>query len=248
MLQLGKGFVGVSIGEQLPDGGELADPGAETFGGDGGGEQHDHRESDDEGEAGTARGFGGCRGREERANGESHDEAAEVGGEADAGDGCAEDQIVSDEAAEAAEHFAVDLEMGGRLLQINKRNENAGETEDGARRTGSSGEGMPINTCDAAKNAAGEVREEVGEAAEKVLGGAAKIPEAPHVEAEMNQTEVDEHAGDETPPLAAKRERTEVRAERDGLLRSRIEGGNSTEHHNGEHQYARGDESDGHRE
>jgi hypothetical protein len=32
------------------------------------------------------------------------------------------------------------------------------------------------------------------------------------------------------------------------LLRSGIEGGNSTEHHDGEHQNARGDESDGHRE
>jgi len=115
------------IKKQRPGGlgGELADPGAEPFGGDSGGEQHDHRESDDEGEASTARGFGGCRGREERANGESHDEAAEVGGVADAGDG---------------------------------------------------------------------------------------------------------------------------RAERDGLLRSGIEGGNSTEQHDGEHEYARGDENDGHRE
>ncbi len=248
LLHLGEGFVGISVGEELPNGGELADSGAEPFSGDRGGEQHDRRESYDEREAAAARGFGRSCGGEERANGESHDEAPEVGGVADAGDGRAEDQIVSDEGAEAAKHFAVDLEMRGRLFQINKGNEHAGETEDGARRAGSGGARMPINTGDAAKNAAGEVREEVGEAAEEALGGAAEIPEAPHVEAEMNQAEVDEHAGDETPPLAAERERTEVCAERDGLLRSGIEGGNSTEHHDGEHEYARGDESDGHRE
>src|SRR5258705_12553785 len=104
---------------------------------------------------------------------------------------------------------------------------------------------MPINTGDAAKNAAGEVREEVGEAAEQALGGAAEIPEAPHVEAEMNQAELDEHAGDETPPLAAERERTEDCAERAGWLRSGIEGGICTAKHDGEQGNASSDERTG---
>ncbi len=109
MLQSGEGFIVVSIGEELLDGGKLADAGAEPFGGDGGSEQNDRGESDDEGEAGAARGFGCGRGGKERTDGESHDKPSDVGGVADAGDGRAEDQIVSDEGAEAAEHFAIDL-------------------------------------------------------------------------------------------------------------------------------------------
>src|SRR5467141_4147559 len=90
----------VSAGEELLDGGELADTGAEPFGGDGGSEQHDRGENDDEGEPGAARGFGCRRGGKERADGESHDNPSDVGGVADAGDGRAEDQIVSDEGTE----------------------------------------------------------------------------------------------------------------------------------------------------
>jgi len=235
----------VSAGEELLDGGELADTGAEPFGGDGGSEQHDRGENDDEGEPGAARGFGCRRGGKERADGESHDNPSDVGGVADAGDGRAEDQIVSDEGTEAAEHFAINLEMRGGLLQIDERNEHAGEPEDGAGGASPCGERMPINAGDAAEDAADEVGEKIGEAAEEALGRAAKIPEAPHIEAEVNQAEVDEHAGDEAPPLAVKRERSKISAERDGLLRSGIEGGDSAEHHDGEHQNACSDESDG---
>jgi len=171
-----------------------------------------------------------------------------VGGVADAGDGRAEDQIVSDKGAQAAEHFAVDLEMCGGLLQIDERNEHTGEAEDGAGGSSTRGERMPINAGDAAEHAAHEVGEKIGEAAEEALGRASKIPEAPHVEAQVNQAEVHEHAADEAPPLAVERERAEVCAERDGLLRSGIEGGDSAQHHDGEHQNARSDESDGHGE
>src|SRR6266403_5769909 len=135
--------------------------------------------------------------------------------------------------------------MRGRLLQIDKRNEHAGEAEDGA---GSSSPGckrMPINAGDAAKDAADEVDEKIGEAAEEALGRAAKIPEAPHVEAEVNQAEVKEHAGKKAPPLAVERERAKICAERYGLLRCGIEGGDSAEHHDGEQQHARSDEYDG---
>jgi len=221
---------------------EFADTGAEPFGGDGGSEQHDRGENDDEGEAGAARGFGCRRGGKERADGESHNNPSDVGGVADAGDGRAEDQIVSDEGAEAAEHFAVDLEMRGGLLQIDERNEHAGEAEDGAGGASPCGERMPINAGDAAEDAADEVGEKIGEAAEEALGRAAKIPEAPHIEAEVNQAEVDEHAGDEAPPLAVEGQRSEISAERDGLLRSGTEGGDSAEHHDGEYQNARSDE------
>ncbi len=248
MLQSGDGFIVVSVGEEFLDGGKLADTGAEPFGGNGGGEQHHGGESDEEGEAGAARGFGCRRGGEERADGESHDKPSDVGGVAYAGDGRSEYQIVSDKGTEAAEHFGVGLEVSGGLFQIDERNEHTGEAEDGPRRAGSGGERMPINAGDAAEDAADEVGEKIGEAAEEMLGRAAKIPEAPHIEAEVNQAEVDEHAGEEAPPLAVERERAKICAERDGLLRSGTEGGDSAEDHDDEHQNARSDESDGHRE
>jgi hypothetical protein len=168
-----------------------------------------------------------------------------VGGVADAGK-CAEGQIVKDESAEAAEHFAVDLEIGGGLLQIHEGNENAGEAKDGSGGSGSGGPRMPVDAGDASENAAGQISEKVGEAAEEALGGAAKIPKAPHVEAEMNEAKVNKHAGDQPPPLAAEREWSKISAEVDRLLRSGTDSGNAAKHHGGEHQNARSDESDGH--
>jgi hypothetical protein len=115
----------------------------------------------------------------------------------------AESQIVEDEGAEAAQHFAVDLEIGGRLLQIHEGNEYAGEAKDGAGSAGSGGPRMPVDAGDASENAAGKIGEKVGEAAEEALGGAAKIPKAPHVEAKVNEAKVNKHAGNQAPPLAA---------------------------------------------
>jgi hypothetical protein len=169
-----------------------------------------------------------------------------VRGVADAGKR-AESQIVEDEGAEAAEHFAVDLKICGRLLQIHEGNKDAGEAKDGPRSAGSRGPRMPVDAGDASEDAAGEISEKVGQAAEEAFGGAAKIPKAPHVEAEMNEAKVDKHAGDQPPPLAAEREWSKIRAELDRLLRSGADSGNSAKHHEGEHQNARSNESDGHR-
>ncbi len=90
------------------DGGDFAVGGAEALGGDGGSDQHDGGEGDDEGETTAAGRFVGGGGWEERTDGCSHDQAADVSGVADTGK-CAKGQIVGDESAEAAEHFAVDL-------------------------------------------------------------------------------------------------------------------------------------------
>ena len=153
-----------------------------------------------------------------------------MSGVADTGK-CAERQIIKDEGAQAPEHFAVDLEIRGRLFQFDKGNEHAGEPEDGSGRAGARSLGMPIHAGDAAEDAAREISQQVGEAAQESLGGAAKIPQAPHVEAQVNYAEVHKHAGDEAPPLSAKREWAEVGAEGDGLLWSRINRGYSAEHH-----------------
>jgi hypothetical protein len=61
---------------------------------------------------------------------------------------------------------------------------------------------MPVNAGDAAEDAAGEISEKIREAAEELLGGAAKIPQAPHVQTQMNEPEVDKHTGEQAPPLA----------------------------------------------
>ena len=244
-FQLREGFVGFSVGEQMLDGGEFAGACAEALCGDSRSDQGDCRDGDDEGEASAARGFGSsCRG-EKRSNSESHDKATDVRGVADARDGLAEGQVVKDKSPKTAENVFVELEMSGSFFQVDKRNENAGQSEDGARCAGSGGLGMPVNASNAAEDAAGEVGEEVAEAAEKALGRAAKIPQAPHVEAEVNEPEVDEHAGDEAPPLSAESERAEVGPEGNGLLRSGIESGDSAEDHDGEDQDACGDEHDG---
>jgi hypothetical protein len=167
-----------------------------------------------------------------------------VRGVADAGKR-AESQIVKDEGAEAAEHFAVDLKICGRLLQIHEGNKDAGEAKDGAGSAGSGGPRMPVDAGDAAEDTAGEISEKVGEAAEEALGGAAKIPKAPHVEAQMNEAKVNKHAGDQPPPLTAERERPKIRAELDRLLRSGGHSGNSAKHHDDEYQDAPSDKSDG---
>ena len=93
---------------------------------------------------------------------------------------------------------------------------------------------MPVNAGDTAENAGGEIGKKVGEASKELLGSAAKVPEAPHVQGNVDDAEVDEHAGDEAPPLAVEGERAEIGAEGDGLLGSGLEGGNSTEDHGGE--------------
>src|SRR5229473_750804 len=167
-----------------------------------------------------------------------------MGGVADAGKR-AEGQIVEDEGAEAAEHFAVDLEICSSLFQIHERNENAGEAEDSAGGAGAGGPRMPVDAGDASEDAAGEISEKVGKAAEDALGRAAKIPKAPHVEAQVNEAEVDKHAGHQAPPLAAEREWSKIRSELDRLLWSGADGGDSTKHHDREHQHAGCDESDG---
>ena len=37
-----------------------------------------------------------------------------------------------------------------------------------------------------------------------------KVPQAPHVERDMNHANVQEHAGEQSPPLAAKRKRPQL--------------------------------------
>src|ERR1700674_2432046 len=171
-------------------GGESGDAGAETLCGNGRADKHDRRESDGHRESSAARGFGGCCRRQERANGETHEQAAEVGGVADAGNCGAVDQIVKNESAQAAEHTSINLEVRRSFLQIGKRDEHAGEAEDGAGRAGSSAEWMPISAGDAAEDAAGKVSEEIGEPAQKALGGAPKSPKTPHVETEIDRKSV----------------------------------------------------------
>src|SRR6267143_4966912 len=233
-LGLAEGFAGLAGGDGMLGGGKSGDAGAEMLGGNGGADKHDRRESDGHGEPSAARGFRGCRRRQDRADGETHEEAAEVGGVADARNCGTVDQIIEDERTQAAEHAAIDLEMRRSFFQINKRYQHAGEAEDGAGRAGSSAEWMPINAGDAAEDAAGEVGEQIGEAAEEALGGAAEIPETPHVEAQMNDAEMDEHAGDKAPPLAVERERTEVRAEGNGVSGSWVKERDAAEHHDKE--------------
>src|SRR6267143_6061251 len=233
-LGLAEGSADLSGRDGMSGGDKSGDAGAETLCGNGGADKHDRRESDGHGQLSAARGFGGCRRRQERTDGETHEEAAEVGGVADARNCGTVDQIIEDERTQAAEHAAIDLEMRRSFFQIHKRYERAGKTEDSAGRAGSSAEWMPINAGDAAEDAAGEVGEEIGEAAEQALGGAAEIPETPHVETEMNDAEMDEHAGDKAPPLAVERARTEVRAEGNGIGGSWVKERDAAEHHDNE--------------
>src|SRR4029077_5958871 len=104
---------------------------------------------------------------------------------------------------------------------------------------------MPVNAGDATEDSADEVSEEVREAAHESFGGAAEIPKTPHIETNVNNTEVDEHAGYEAPPLAVEGERAKISAELDGLRGSGVESGDATENHGGEDQGVGGDERDG---
>src|SRR5260370_42659399 len=103
--------------------------------------------------------------------------------------------------------------MGGGFLQIDEGNEHTGEAEDGAGRASSNGPRMPVNAGDAAEDAAGEISEKIREAAEELLAGAAKMPEAPHGEAEANEAEMDKKSDAKATPRTAAGDGAEGRAE-----------------------------------
>src|ERR671925_2406621 len=107
---------------------------------------------------------------------------------------------------------------------------------------------MPINAGDAAKDAARKIRQEIRGAAHKDFRGAAKIPETPHVEPDVNNPEMHEHAGDQAPPLAAKHERAEIGSECDSLLTRGQKRRDAADYHDCEDECVHGDESDSDRE
>lgn len=166
---------------------------------------------------------------------------------ADAGDRGSDHQVIEDEAAETAQHLFVDLQVRGRLFQVDEREEGARHAENCAGGARSRRHRLPIHAGDAAKDAAREIRQKIREAAHKNFRGPSQTPQAPHVEPDMDNPKMHKHAGGQTPPLAVERERPEVRAERNGLLRGRKKEGDPSEHHHGEHERVDADKSDSHR-
>ena len=133
------------------------------------------------------------------------------------------------------------------LFQTDKREEHARHAENGSGSAGSNGHRMPIHAGNAAQDAAGEIRQKIGEAADKSFRGAAQVPQAPHVEADVHDAEMHEHAGGQAPPLPVQRERTEVRAEGKGVQRCGTEWRDAAQHHAGEDKCVEDNEADGDR-
>src|SRR5438067_2007220 len=198
-----------------------------------GGEQGHSTKSHNERKARTARRFRSAGRRQKCANQGPHHQSADVSGVADAGDRGSDNQVIEDEAAEAAEHLLVDLQVRRCLFQIDESDQHSRHAKNSAGSAGSRPKRVAVHAGDAAKDAAREIREKKREPPEKNFRGAAQIPEAPHVEPNVNNPEMHKHAGDQPPPLPVQREWAEVRAERNGLLRRGQERRDAAEHHDG---------------
>ena len=90
---------------------------------------------------------------------------------------------------------------------------------------------MPCDAGDAAGNAGDQVDGGECPVAIQRFCERAKVPQAPHVERDMNHANVQKHAGEQSPPLAAQRKRTPVGSPMHKLLGSGTGDGNSGERH-----------------
>ena len=77
---------------------------------------------------------------------------------------------------------------------------------------------MDEQARDTAAHTAQQIQREECARSEHRLRGPTHGKQCPHVEREVEKTEMHEHRGDESPPLAVQREGTEVRAPMQDLL------------------------------
>ena len=133
---------------------------------------------------------------------EAGDEASDVGGVVDAGHGVAEDQVVEDEDAEAAQGALQGGARNGKFSELKGCDERASQSEDRSRSAYAGAVRVPHGAGQAGADAAEQIDGGVGPASVERFGELAQIPEAPHIESDVQQASVNEDAGEQPPPFA----------------------------------------------
>ena len=154
----------------------------------------------------------GQRPMERRSHDEPHDEPSDVSRVVDAGDERAEEQVEAHEEHEAPAQLAQEVGREVDVSEIQKCSERSRDAEYGPGGPGTRDVGVPREARETTPEPARDVDQKERSVAEHALGEHAEAPETPHIEEEVQQTDVDEGRAENAPPLAAERERAEVGA------------------------------------
>src|SRR5689334_25343310 len=95
---------------------------------------------------------------------------------------------------------------------------------------------MPCKTGNASGNSADHINSPKGPSAEKRFAQHSEIPKAPHIQRNVDDADVEEHVGDQTPPLTGHGQASPIRSPPNQRLSSRISNGDAIHHHRHENQ------------
>src|ERR1022692_716768 len=125
----------------------------------------------------------------------------------DAGECESEDKVVDNKRAQAAQRTRERGARYGKLAQLESRDERASETEDGSGGADACPVGIPRCAGQTGSHAADEIDGAVAPASVERFAKRAQIPQAPHVEGDVDDAAVNEHVGQQPPPFSRERER-----------------------------------------
>src|ERR1035438_9159004 len=94
---------------------------------------------------------------------------------------------------------------------------------------------MPRDTRETRPHSANEINSSVGPASVERFSEHAEIPQAPHIEGDVNDAAVNEDTSEQAPPFTRERERAPVRSPPDGLLGREVHDGGTGESHSQKH-------------
>ncbi len=169
--------------------------------------------------------------RDQCAEDQSGDEAADVGSVVDAGDCGSEDQIVENKCSEAAQGSGKRGARHGKFAQLESREQCAGEAENGTRRSYAEHGGSPEHASETASHSTEEINGDVGPRPVERFAQRAQVPQAPHVEGDVDDAAVNEDAGQQPPPFAGEGVGTVVSAPAHEVQAGETHHGRSGERH-----------------
>jgi len=153
--------------------------------------------------------------RKDSGNDDARTEAAGVSHQVHTG-AQAVKEIVGEKNPKTFELFLDGFNFQRSFLEREIRYESTGDSEDCA--TGSGGGDLRMNgeAEQSSEKSGGEIEEQKCGAAHETFREAAQRKQTPHVQGQMNDSEVEKHGSDQTPPLSAEGQRTIIGAEASG--------------------------------
>src|ERR1039458_470796 len=149
----------------------------------------------------------------------------------DAGECESEDKVVDNKRPQAAQRTRERGARYGKLAQLESRDERASETEDGSGGADAGPVGIPRCAGQTGSHAADEIDRAVAPASVERFAKRAQIPQAPHVEGDVDDAAVNEHIGQQPPPFSRERERAHVGAPLNTLWNRELHDGGTGERH-----------------